>query len=737
MVSIRKSYQLSLFRTTNFGSVNTLLVVGIGLILGGLGATLLLSSQNLNTQSKKISMNETSLVNAQSIVNIIFASFNESLQSSAHSQRSQLFNLLLDKRNKNFSDGIIELDQKKIERYLTINSRDLLRQVQRNILPAKISIKALMESTALNEDNILQDNVEKIVDISVIATVNLYGTPMRISQTQQAVIYNILPPLTSKFTLYHKTDVGHRYNRFLADANGFPVRKIGEPFSRPLILFNSPLEKKHMESILNGKSLKSVSKNIMTDAKLKPEAILKRGFLYFGRGNFADFGPGNYDASRMSILKLTGGEDPQGFGEIFQIYNENYSIGMHPVVFRQSEKTLPSFLKDPIDLENIFTNNLQTKTSGKAHVEYILDGFSETKKNPIQIELGLTDSASSLIHPYGLHRLPSRAYTVGKTYRSILRYASLKIDRVDSNSDEELLQERLKLPDLPTDINSRIAILNSLSEEEYNEDLESIYKRFESNPKNTFYNETTEDIEPKSLNLPQEFVDEEICSNYDEFNRIMSGQSLSPINTRIGFSRKDKSHFSNDETWRASWGNYLSGPIDDFDPDEWQRDRVMHWYQSQEQLQASGYITRTRDNYLIRLPSQTIGLKSDLILDKPIKILTHTNLFVEGDCHLPTVESKYLANFNCRSITFSGDTKSHKQHVIYDGFYNSRKSVSKRDPSSSILIQGGLATNTIADDFFSNTSIIVYDDRYDPLSDKYDSFYRAVLKPRLLVWGQI
>ena len=52
----------------------------------------------------------------------------------------------------------------------------------------------------------------------------------------------------------------------------------------------------------------------------------------------------------------------------------------------------------------------------------------------------------------------------------------------------------------------------------------------------------------------------------------MSGQSLSPINTRIGFSRKDKSHFSNDETWRASWGNYLNGPIDDLIPDEWQRE---------------------------------------------------------------------------------------------------------------------------------------------------------------------
>ena len=62
----------------------------------------------------------------------------------------------------------------------------------------------------------------------------------------------------------------------------------------------------------------------------------------------------------------------------------------------------------------------------------------------------------------------------------------LKIDRVD-NSDEELTRTIEVIPDLPTDINSRIAILNSLSsEEEYNEDFESIYKRFESNPKTLF-----------------------------------------------------------------------------------------------------------------------------------------------------------------------------------------------------------------------------------------------------------
>ena len=45
--------------------------------------------------------------------------------------------------------------------------------------------------------------------------------------------------------------------------------------------------------------------------------------------------------------------------------------------------------------------------------------------------------------------------------------------------------------------------------------------------------------------------------------------------------------------------------------------------------------------------------------------------------------------------------------MLYMMVYNSRKSVSKRDPSSSILIQGGLATNTIADDF-SVIQVLLY-----------------------------
>lgn len=763
MQNVYKSILNKKLKIPNLGGISIFIVMGFGMLITIATAVLIMRSQNQNTLSKRITLNEEALLHARSAINIINSGLNNSLDAINDAQ--SFYTFMTKDHAKHFTKSSLQLDEETLISFLSKEDGLTYTKFKKSILPAQISIQAALTIRGLNEANILQDPVEKIVELTLLSIAKSYGLPVKYSRTKEIVVYNLLPPLTSKFTFYHKTPIKSNYNRFSTNNLGFPKALPGLPDSRPLILFNRPI-KKSDEVIKTWMALtnRPLDNNSSQEDSLPTflsrdslENLNQGGYLYFGNSVQTDFGSDNYDSCDMNVIKLTAGKNPKGYGELSQLYPVEL-LDQAPQAILLDENQHPQGLRESYITSNYFEDGTIIKTQSKAFIHHLTDGFYDEDEfrdyfPPKQDGSARCDGVistqiehSSLIHPFGTNQIPSPAYTVGKTYRSWMRFAWLELDRMEEDLDEKILTERLKLSEFASKMNTRIANLRSLNREDFNDRRDLILSKFNPVLSNTWYLDgSTDDIEPIKLRLTDDFNVDRLFSGYQEYNFIQSKPVQLPMNQFLRLSSQlnsggtvgSRENFKQTEEWIATWGSYLNGNDADFNPDEWQRERLVHWYNSVNQLRSKKILTQQDSFYVLNLPSHAVGLRDNLILDKPLKILGPMNLYVDGSCHFAGVQSEFLTSFNCNSITFSGKPNEPYEVSIYDGFYSSRGTIKKGNLMTPLIIMGGLATERIDPNFFGMVSAVIYNSDLNPLSTNYVSYYRARMMPTYISWGQL
>ena len=756
-------------------------------ILGILGLVFLMihwMSRSRNLQAHKVAYNEIARCLAEGGYQVLSNALHKGIK---HPDPERIKKWLLAKTNSNlgFYGFLTKLDggsrqsleHDEIMTLFSDDYRKILKDLERQYPGAQFKFSLSLDSSQFHENQLLKDPKEKIVELRLTSSCSYKGTVKGVRGTRKIAVYNLLSPIISKFTYYHKGNSGDSYNRFGSNIYGRPVilpdgsLKYQE-YIAPLVLINGPLEKKPdfvPDSILleaHGSQSAQSSFDYLSDSyqiEKSRKEILRRGFLYFGP-----------DAGAPNIFNLTPGLDPDGYGEYFTMFNPAFGDGprTYPAV---QFLNIPEAFKVPISVLNRMVPSAGIPdfyTNGKADIYSLYEGFYESDPtnsytpNPLrggQIKMGYSEK-SSIIHPFGTHKMPSRAYTVGSAYRAIAKISSMGIDRDDSSADES--NQGRCLGFAPPRRDATAAFLHQVDEAGFLDPQPGYtFDPIRSTLDNRNY--ANDCNEPSLIQLPSDFNYPFLFPTYESYRAHMSDVILIPMNHLIDFPHyshrvipppghdsfskfmfaphEPESLLEIEAPFLEKWvippgplhpkgSVYLEGNVDSFAPDQLLQLRNYIHVKNMDEMIELGLLQKVGNEYLLNTRGYQILLESDLILDKPILITDDTNLIVRGECVLPPIQSSFYTQISCKNIQLAGDPRS-SNPAVYRAFLNARGSISKVDPNLGLNIVGGIAMNNLNQTFFKAPSIVQYNIFYSPLENNRDYFYRILMDDRTLAWS--
>ena len=664
---------------------------------------------------------------------------------------------------------IMELIPEKFER--------ILHHFETSTPGSKIEFQMEWSSTQLFEENVLMDPIEKTVNLTIRSKCTFQGTEKVVTGTRKLRIYNLLAPLLSKFTFYHKSQTGGLYNQLLTNLFGRPVIRPDGKFKYPanhfpLVLVNGPLSPESKiipdSQLLGGRGQSDDPQNFeyLTDdsqIQLSKEQILRRGFLYFG--------PHRPDSA--NVLNLTPGADPNGYGEYFFLFNPYFGSGprTYPAIQRVG---LPEAFQEPVLIQNLMepTDGLPFESSGKADIYSLHEGFYESDPtnsfapNPRgagYIKDGYTE-ASSLIHPFGTYTMPSRAYTVGSAFRAVAKLSSIGIDRDESSSDESQQSSCLGRPSPLRDATAAFLYQTNRSGFENpipNVTIDPIHHTLDNR------NYAPNCSEPRRIRLPDDFDYPLLFPDFDTYLPHMCNILYIPRNHMV-----DYPHYSHRkipptghdnfksfmfppfepeslyllaepprEEWLIKDGSihgpetyYLKGEPDEFDPDTWQQRKISFDFIDIEDMMNHGFLEEAGDHYVLDSRGHQLSIITDFKLDKPLQVINHTNLFVHGPCSLPPIDSDFYVHISCAKITLKKDSRKGNLG-IFRAFLDSRSTLGKENLDLEMNILGGISMHSLDFSIFQAPNLVTYNTDYSPLEPGRDYLYRILIDDHTQGWG--
>ena len=95
------------------------------------------------------------------------------------------------------------------------------------------------------DEVVLKDKVEKKLNLELICP-RLFREQTKTYKLKKFInVYNLISPVLNKFTFFHKSSIGNRYNKLITNLLGKPIlNQSGNfkyPYNFPLVLINGPL----------------------------------------------------------------------------------------------------------------------------------------------------------------------------------------------------------------------------------------------------------------------------------------------------------------------------------------------------------------------------------------------------------------------------------------------------------------------------------------------------------------
>lgn len=766
-------------------------VAGILGILGLIFFSLHWMSRNRNLQAHKITFNEVARCLSEGGYQLLSRAIREGIQTPDESSLRRwiasggsldmgFYGRILKSELTASKQGTRpnhQLSHTEILRLAPSHFEKILENLQSKYPGAEISLSMEWSSQHLFEEKYLLDLLEKEISLILTSSCTYQGTRKSVTGIRKLRAYNLLTPLLSKFTFYHKSQSGNTYNQFLSNIFGRPVIRADGKFKYPnnhfpLVLINGPLNEDSEfipDSVLlgsRGKSSNPDSFEYLSDPsqiKASREAILRRGFLYFGptRGDSAN------------VLNLTPGADPLGFGEYFFLFNPYFGEDGPRTYPAIQFVDLPPAFEEPVPVENIMdpAEGLPFESNGKADIYSLHEGFYESDPtnefapNPRAagyIKNGYSE-ASSLIHPFGTYTMPSRAYTMGSGFRAVAKLSSIGIDRDESSTDESQQSNCLGSPAPRRDATA--AFLYQTNESGFlnpipNITLAPIHHTLDNR------NYVPDCSEPRRLRLPSDFDYPKLFPEFDLYQLHMSHVLYIPMNHILDYPHfshrvipppghenfqsfmfpphEPESLYALKEPFYEEWpipkgplhkegSFYLKGNPDEFEPDLWLEHKVSFELFDMKEMIAQGFLQENGDQYILDTRGHLLSLAENLYLDKPLLVVDHANLFVRGDCILPPIESAFYVQISCNGIQLKKDTRKGNSGV-YRAFLNARNSLGKMDLDLAVSVVGGIAMRNLDFSMFQAPSMVTYNTDFSPVEDGRDYFYRILMDDHTQSW---
>lgn len=767
------------------------IVVGILTILGMTLATLNWMTRQQNVQSHKAFYNEVARTSARAAVQMLIRALREGIKTPADPTVKKLLNdstyydrsfygYFLQPINNLQNQTEIKLSHSKLISLFPAQIKNIYANFLTATPELTINFELIIRPNAIYSSitggEVMRDHSEKKVDLELSAQATYRGSEKTFKLNKFLMVYNLISPITSKFTFFHKSSIGNRYNQLITNIVGKPILNNSGGFKYknnfPLILINGPLgndPKSLGDPFLlkgrGGNDFKSMDHlSDPSEIKRSKESLLNRGFLFFGPG-------------KDNILNLTPGSDPSGWGEYFHLFNPY--IGNSPNTYIARVINGPDFFKNSHPVKN--DSPLNIETSGSAILQSLYEGFYEPdaynyfQPNPSQGIKNNYSAYSSLIHPFGSYQAFSRAYTVGNAYRAVAKISSIGVDRVDDSYDENEQINCLQVPSVQKR-DGRLAILREttldgwLGQREFTMNpitlsMDNLHK-VRPLPDGTQY---ICDDEPNIIHVGPEFNYDSMFVEFEQYANYMSKVEYIPINHTIDYPHythriippNDHEEFSefmfppyekdrlfdlpdsNIETWflentqiHSEKSFYLMGEPDDFDVDKLNRAREFYTLPYSDDvldtLEQEGYLKKRGSEFVLNTYGHLISVVGDLTFDKDIIVEGHSSLIVSGNCKIGSVKTVYYFNLHCTNISLrnAGDPKIYN----VDGFLNSEGTLFKENDLDSISIQGGLAVKTLDFSIFQAPTTVLYNPSYSPNTVNYQLFYRMVMDDHNRNW---
>ena len=764
------------------------IITGIVAVLGLVLVTLNWMTRQQNVQSHKMLYNEVAKTAAEAGVQILIRAIREGIKTPSETELrnlSQSSNFHQNSFYGFFLQASTKLNDNKLEHTTVISLfpreiRAVFDSFQNNTPGLTLSYEVRIEPKSLyskaEDDVVLKDKVEKKLNLELICFATFQGTTKTYRLKKFINVYNLISPVLSKFTFFHKSSIGNRYNKLITNLLGKPIlNQSGNfkyPYNFPLVLINGPLNNDidipgdtFLLKGKNGSSFESMNHLSYTDQiEASKEVILKRGFLYFGPGD-------------DNVLRLTPGSDLLGWGEYFHLFNP--MIGNSPNTYPAQIVNSPDFFQR----SHIVQNNepLNTQTYGTAILQSLYEGFYEpdihtqNRPDPSHHILSGYSAYSSLIHPFGSYLAFNRAYTVGNTYRSILRISSIGVDRIDTQDDENNQAMCLQVPSVQNR-DGRMAILKEATEQGWmgnreftlNPIIQTMDNLHKVRPEaNGVVNVC--DNEPLTISVGAEFNYDEMFSTYQQYSNFMSKIENLPINhtidyphythevippnehenfTQFMFAPHEKNRlydFADDDTekWYLSPSKfspesslYLQGKPSEFNVDDFRNSqnffKMNGSNEGVEMLIAEDFLTKSTGNYILNTRGHLVGVNGNLTLDRKIIIEDHSALMVSGTCFISEISSQFYFNLNCDQIVFL--PSENNDGYSASTFLNAKRTISKQNPQTTISIQGGIAMESLDFSMFQAPTTVIYNTSYSPSGKNYKYFYRMVMDDHNREW---
>ncbi len=767
-------------------------VTGIVAILGLTLISLNWMTRQQNVQSHKSLYNETARISAEAGLQLLIRAIREGIQTPSEADIERI-SKTRNYHEKSFygfflqsTDSLVnplvnnQLNHPKIMDLFPKNLKIIHENYQKMTPGLNLEYLINLESNSLYSNieggHVLQDQVEKKLNLELICAATYLGTTKKFRLKKSLIVYNLISPIISKFTFFHKSSIGNRYNKLVTNLLGKPIlNEEGDfkyKYNFPLILINGPVSgnsKTPVDSILlSGKG--GVGFENMTHLSDKEEldrskaAILERGFLYFGPGD-------------ENFLKLTPGSDPAGWGEYFHLFNPY--IGKNPNTYPAQIINSPEFFQQSQIVRN--GDPINSETQGSAILQSVYEGFYEpdfyvqNRPDPSHYILSGYSAFSSLIHPFGSYLAFSRAYTVGNAYRSIVKISSVGVDRIDTPNDEMEQAVCLEV-DSVQQRDGRMAILKEATIEGWEGSREFTLTPLTRTMDNLHKMRPVSngpalicEGEPQTIIVGPEFNYDSMFSGYEEYANFMSRVERLPINHTLDYphfthevippndhqsfkqfmfpphekERLYESADDNSESWSLAPSEftpqgslYLQGNPDDFNVDEF---RAAHQYYSlknssdgNKSLQEEGFLKISSGHYVLNTQGQLLKIDGNLTFDRKVIVEDHSALLVTGICSLEEILSNYYFSLQCGEISFRDSDRGTGYNV--DGFLNAERAISKENPMTPISIQGGIAMQKLDFTMFQAPTTVIYDMSYSPLESNYKFFYRMVMDDHNREW---
>lgn len=777
--------ELSVKRNTRRKGFIIFAVIGILGILGLALFSLSWVSRQQNVQSHKTYYNEVALNLAEAGTRLLASAMRRGIQTPTPLELKSIVTngdfeknfyafFLQNADHFNGPEGEAEFNDSLLRSYFDKSILDVEKNLLARYPTAEIEYTLVTRALPLYKDDIIKDQVPKLLEMRLIASAHYRGSQAAFEIHKKLKLYSLLTPLLSKFTLYHKEGIGRRYNKFKGNLIGQPALSPNgrpqSPYLFPLVLFNGPLNNNSPippdSLLLRGAGGQDPSSFDILASPSKVEesrdAILRRGFLYFGPGQEKD-----------NVLNLTSGaydEDSLfgGFGEYFNLFNIHLPGGAQ--TFPALLTDVPDFFQQAYEVENRFDDQPPEMSVGTVHLRALYEGYytpDATNGNQQTPDSLITDGSyhhfSSLIHPFGTNEAPSRAYTVGAAHRAFARITSVGLDRIENNQDEGQQSACFGYPTDPRD--GTVTYLMQTNENGFLNPIPDITLRsINLNPENLnkehIINQQRVDCpeEPRTMRLGGEFSYPNMFEDYENYERYMSTVQYVPMNHMLDyvhyshafippnahpsfqefmFEPRNKDRLMDlpdidTEAWPLPESPlhkkdqlYLEGSPDSFQPDQWIQDHHFFKVDSMKQFEETGFLNDNGTSYSLDGRGHHILLLGDLILDKPVDLQNDVSLFVTGQCVLPPVRGSFYASFHCQEIGLANPTNLRDPQ--WEAHLNSRSKIYKVDPSMPVYVFGSVAASRIDFSFFEAPSVFHYLAEFSPLEPDQAFFYRVAL----------